>query len=159
MTLTVKAIARRVLHSKWFDRQAARRTNELYLMQFGLGVSKRLVRGISVSHVLWIETDQGQTAGAMMLSRQGVVDQNLYRVQGLAVAPEFQHKGYGSALLSAADTFVGTGAVIWLCVDKYRSSTDWLVKWYCRMGYELASLEDVRLHFTDSEIPLIKTVK
>ena len=152
----VKSLAKRGHFNKWFDRQAAHKTVELYQQQFGVCVSRRCVRALDVSHVLWVESEAGVTAGAMMLSRTGI--EPVYRVQGLAVSQDFQPQGYGTTLLASVDGFVGPGATVWLCVDKGRDSTDWLVRWYTRMGFELA-YTDPSLQYQTHEIPLKKLVK
>lgn len=152
----VKTLAKKGRFNKWFDRQAARATNDLYAAQFGVGVSRRRVQALGVRHVLWVESDTGETAGAMMLSRQGL--EPLFRVQGMAVSRAFQRQGYGSLLLSSIDDFVGKGATVWLCVDKGQPSTEWLLHWYTRMGFQLAYM-DSRLSFQYDEIPLIKLIK
>jgi ribosomal protein S18 acetylase RimI-like enzyme len=152
----VKTLAKRGRFNKWFDRQAARATNDLYAAQFGAGVSRKAVQALGVGHVLWVEADTGETAGAMMLSRQGL--EPLFRVQGLAVSREFQRQGYGSLLLSSIDDFVGKGATVWLCVDNGKANTVWLVRWYIRMGFTLA-YQDSRLSYRRDEIPLTKLIK
>jgi ribosomal protein S18 acetylase RimI-like enzyme len=154
--LLVKTLAKKGRHNKWFDRQAARATNDLYAAHFGAGVTRKCVQALGVKHVLWVETDTGETAGAMMLSRQGL--EPLFRVQGLAVSPEFQRHGYGSLLLSSIDEFVGKGATVWLCVDNGKANTVWLVCWYIRMGFTLA-YSDPRISHEDDEIPLKKLMK
>ena len=152
----VKTLAKRGQFNMWFDRQAARTTNELYAAQFGVGVSRKCVQSLGVSHVLWVETDTGETAGAVMLRRQSM--EPLFRVQGLAVSPEFQRQGYGSMLISSIDDFVGNGATVWLCVDNGKRNTFWLVQWYLRMGFVLA-YRDPRLSYRDDEIPMKKSIK
>lgn len=152
----VKALAKRGRFNKWFDRQAARTTNDLYQAQFGSGVYRKCVQSLGVSHVLWIETDTGETAGAMMLSRQGL--EPLFRVQGLTVSQEFQRQGYGSLLLSSINDFVGKGSTVWLCVDNGKRDTVWLVQWYIRMGFSFA-YQDSRLRYRDDEIPMKKMIK
>lgn len=152
----VKTLAKRGRFNKWFDRQAARTTNELYTAQFGSGVSRKCVQSLAVSHVLWVETDAGEIAGAMMLSRQS--REPLFRVQGLAVSQEFQRQGYGSTLLASVDDFVGKGATVWLCVDNGKRNTVWLVQWYMRMGFVFA-YRDPRLSYRDDEIPMKKLLK
>lgn len=152
----VKTLAKRGRFNKWFDRQAARTTNELYAAQFGSGVSKKCVQLMAVSHVLWVETDTGEIAGAMMLSRQS--REPLFRVQGLAVSQEFQRQGYGSTLLASVDDFVGKGGTVWLCVDNGKRNTVWLVQWYMRMGFVFA-YRDPRLSYRDDEIPMKKLLK
>jgi len=145
--LLVKTLAKRGRFNKWFDRQAARATNDLYAAHFGAGVSRRCVQALGVGHVLWVEADTGETAGATMLSRQG-----------LAVSSEFQRQGYGSLLLSSIDDFVGKGATVWLCVDNGKPNTVWLICWYIRMGFTFA-YHDARLSYRGDEIPLKKLIK
>lgn len=152
----VKTLAKRGRFNKWFDRQAARTTNELYMAQFGSGISKKCVQLMGVSHVLWVETDTGEIAGAMMLSRQS--REPLFRVQGLAVSQEFQRQGYGSVLLASVSDFVDKGSTVWLCVDNGKKNTVWLVQWYIRMGFVFA-YRDPRLRYRDDEIPMKKIVK
>jgi ribosomal protein S18 acetylase RimI-like enzyme len=152
----VKTLAKRGKFNKWFDKQAAHKTNDLYAKQFGAGVTRKCVQALSIRHVHWVMTDTGETAGAMMLSRQGL--EPLFRVQGLVVSREFQRQGYGSMLLSSIDEFVGKGSTVWLCVDNGKANTVWLVNWYIRMGFTFA-YHDSRLSFQSDEIPLKKLIQ
>ena len=151
----VKTLVKRGRFDKWFDRRAAHTTNGLYQQTFAAPVTKKMIRNLCMSHVFWIE-DQHETVAATMLSRQGV-DQ-VYRVQGLTVDARFRRQGYATALLTTIDQFVGNGAIVYLCVDKGKQSTDWLVDWYCRMGFELG-YNDSRLPYEHDEIPLKKVIK
>jgi ribosomal protein S18 acetylase RimI-like enzyme len=151
----VKTMVRRGRFSKWFDKQAAHTTKALYREGFDVAMTRRLVRHMSISHVLWIEHEL-QPVAALMLSR--LAEEPIYRVQGLTVDTQFRRQGYATSLMRSIDGFVGSGATIFLCVDKDRPSTDWLVEWYRRLGFELA-YADPRLFFMGHEIPMIKQVK
>jgi len=152
----VKSLVRRGKFSKWFDRRAAHTTNELYKQGFALPVTRRVVQHMCVSHVFWIEQDD-QTVAATMLTRLEEREP-VYRVLGLTVDSNFRRQGYGTALLATIDKFVGAGSTVYLCVDKDRGSTDWLVAWYTRVGFSLA-YDDPRLSYGGHEIPLVKLVK
>lgn len=150
-------LAKRGHYNKWFDRQAVRRTNSLYQAGFGQPVDRKTVRALDISHVLWIETNDSQSSAAMMLSRTSTDEPPIYRVQGLAVSPDMRRQGYGTALLRSLDVVLPKGTTVWLCVDKDKDSTEWLVLWYRRMGFELA-YRDPRLNHGGSEIPMKKIV-
>ena len=151
----VRTLVKRGKFNKWFSRKAAQTTTEVYQSSFGNGVSRRAVRILAISHVFWIE-DSGKTAAAMMLGMKDAVP--VYRIEGLAVDPEYRRQGYATSLLESVDRFVGPGATVWLCVDKGQPSTEWLVHWYRRMGFELAYRDD-RLPHRNDEIPMRKLIK
>jgi ribosomal protein S18 acetylase RimI-like enzyme len=151
----VKTLVRRGRFNKWFDKRAAHTTNELYQTTFATPVTRKVVRNMGMSHVFWIEHER-ETVAAMMLSRQGL-DQ-VYRVQGLTVHSNFRRQGYATALMETIHSFIESGATVYLCVDKDKPSTDWLVNWYRRLGFELG-YGDFRLEYEDDEIPMKKLIK
>lgn len=156
MTIVLNLV-KRGHYNKWFDRQAARRTNMLYRENFGLGVTRGCVRKRNITHVIWVETEAKDSLAAMMLSKEAVGDQEIYRVQGLAVSADQQRQGYGTALMQSLDRMLLKGAIVWLCVDVGKDSTEWLVQWYRRLGFELAYC-DARLKYLDDEIPMKRVI-
>lgn len=151
-------LVKRGHYNKWFDRQAANKTNQLYQQRFGQPVTRRDVRALDISHVMWIETDDSEVSGSMMLGGSTKAEPAVYRVQGLAVSKPKQRQGYGTALIQSIDRVLPSGTIVWLCVDKGRDSTEWLVRWYLRMGFELA-YKDPSLNYGDREIPMKKIIR
>jgi len=155
--MIVLNLVKRGHYNKWFDRQAARHTTMLYRESFGVGVTRYCVRTLDITHVVWVETEAKDTLAAMMLSRGNSSNPGVYRVQGLAVSADKQRQGYGTALMQSLDQILPKGTTVWLCVDKGKDSTERLVQWYRRLGFNLA-YRDLTLEYKDNEIPMKKVV-
>jgi len=130
---TIHLLTKNGNHSKGFDSRATQLTRDLYAKQLGGElVTKKVVRTNNIRHVLWIESDDGKpVAATMVIQLQGVY----HRVGGLAVDDEHKRKGYGSALLRRIHELLPSGSRLILGVDKGKDATDWLIKWYTRMGF------------------------
>ena len=120
-------------HSKGFDSRATQLTRELYATQLGGDlVTKALVRTNKIKYVVWIQADDGTPiAASMVLQLRGMY----YRVGGLAVHDAHKRKGYGSALLAKIHELLPSGSRLLLGVDTGKEATEWLTKWYKRLGF------------------------
>lgn len=142
-------------HSKWFDQQVARRTNDLYRRRFNLGVPRRFVATAGVTFVLWVESGDRETVGATMLSSR---EPGVYKVRGVAVREDQEGRGIGTALISMIDRVVEKGATVGLCVDAGTARTPWLLAWYSGLGFRLADGDDPRFPHTEAEILMSKVI-
>lgn len=135
MTTAIKHIEKKGPCNKWFDRQAVMRTKSLYESQFGkeLPVTRRVVRNMNIKHVMWIENDDQVPIAACMLTE---IYPSFYRISGLAVDFAHQRKGYGTALICEIEAVLPDRSIIELGVDTDTEKTEWLRRWYARMGYE-----------------------
>ena len=155
MTVVVNCLHEPGRHSKWYDQQVARRTNDLYKARFGVGVPRRFVHAAGVSHVLWVESDERETVGAAMLSCR---EEGVYKIRGVAVREDREGQGVGTALMDAIDRAVDKGSTVWLCVDTGKPQTPWLLAWYAKLGFKLAE-EDPRFPHAENEIPMSKVIE
>ena len=143
--------------NKWFDKQVARRTNDLCEDTFGLGVTRRYVRLVNIRYMLWVESDAGETTGAVMVSLEGEGEDTTYRMNALAVSREHQNRGVGTALVNAVDGALPKGATLWLCVDADQEETDRLVDWYQRLGFQL-TCSSKRFPHRNNEILMTRVI-
>jgi GNAT superfamily N-acetyltransferase len=122
--------------SKRFVQSAARITRDLYAPAFNIPtVTKREIFWSNVRHVLWIENKEDRTpiAATMIMYHEM---HKYYRIMGLAVHELHRRQGYGAQLMRAALAMLPTGAELHVGVDTGKDSTDWLVEWYSRMGFQ-----------------------
>lgn len=115
-----------------FYRETSRVAADLYRKEFGPGmpVTPQLVRDFDIRHVLWIE-DEGVAAATMVCLLKG----GKFRVMGIAVRDK--RKGYGTSLMQEIDRILSPGSTLLLGVDNGKESTQWLLDWYERLGFEI----------------------
>ena len=119
------------LHTKEFSTNAAKLTSSLYLSEMEVTITPHVIKRCKIVHVFHITGESG-TVGATMLCEYGY---GQYRVMGLAVADK--RKGYGTALMKSLIEFVPKGTKLVIGVDTGKESTEWLLKWYTSMGFEI----------------------
>ena len=119
--------------SEAFRTKAAQVCADLYLEAFGpaLPVTPQLIFQARIQHLIWIEDDERQPVAATMVAMRSKQD---YRIMGVAVASK--RMGHGTALMRKIEEILPQGARLELGVDTGKDSTEWLQRWYERLGYE-----------------------
>lgn len=143
--------------NKWFDQQAVRRANALCEAVFGLGVTRRYVRYLNIRFVLWTQSDDGETTGAVLVSREDKCSPTTYRMHALVVSPEHRRRGIGTALVDKLEYKLPWGSTLWLCVDADQEDTERLVDWYRGLGFDYADPK-LALPVRADEIALVRIV-
>lgn len=121
----------------------------LYNNVFEYKVTEESIVQNRIQHLVWMQ-EGDTTIGACMVG----MEQDEYRIMGIVVDKAHQRNGHGQRLLDKAEEFVPLGSWVKLGVDLGKDSTDWLVEWYERRGYEEDSY-----HTSWDEIILYKMKK
>ena len=132
-------------YNKFYSTNAAKLTSALYLSEMGVKVTPHTIKREMIVFVFSIKGEDGTTIGATMLSKRWHYP---YRVMGLAVVDK--RKGYGTALMQALCDSVPKSSIIELGVDKHKETTEWLLKWYQKLGFKivLEKRDEILLHMT-----------